>query len=99
MNVDVLFRKLMAAAQSHAPDDTVPYAFEKRILARLKPRPVVDLWTCWARVLWRAAAPCLAIMALFSIWTLIASSLNTAPEPLGNQLENTLVAGLYGQGD
>lgn len=99
MNVDELFRKLMAAARSHAPDDTVPYAFEKRILARLKPQPVVDLWTGWARILWRAAAPCLAIMALFSIWTLITSSLNTAPEPLGNQLENTLVAGVYSQGD
>ena len=99
MTVDELFRKLIAAAQSQDPDDSVPYAFEKRIMARLNSRPALDIWTCWARILWRAAAPCLAIMAVFSIWTLFSGSLDNPAEPLGNQLENTLVAAVYTIGD
>jgi hypothetical protein len=99
MNADELYRKLIAAARATAPDETVPYAFEKRILARLTSQPIVDRWTFWARALWRATAPCLAIVLLLSIWTMMSNSSNSSLEPLGKVLENTLVAGLHNPGD
>ena len=56
MNLDDLQKKLLAAARSHPPVDAVPYAFEKRIMARLgAARNVADGWTFWGRALWRAA--------------------------------------------
>ena len=57
MNLAELERKLIAAARANPPSDRVPYAFEKRIMARLAARPVADGWALWARALWRAAAP------------------------------------------
>ena len=64
MNLAELERKLIAAARANPPSDRVPYAFEKRILARLAARPTLDRWELWGRALWRAAAPCIAIMLL-----------------------------------
>ena len=40
MNLAELERKLIAAARANPPSDRVPYAFEKRIMARLAARPV-----------------------------------------------------------
>ena len=48
-------------------DERVPYAFEKRIIAHLRSAPELDTVTLWARGLWRAAAPCLAIMVVASL--------------------------------
>ena len=48
MNLAELERKLIAAARANPPSDRVPYAFEKRIMARLAARPVVDGWALWA---------------------------------------------------
>ena len=41
MNVAELQNKLVAAARLSAPDDRVPYAFEKRIMAQIAARAVV----------------------------------------------------------
>ena len=38
MNLAELERKLIAAARANPPSDRVPYAFEKRIMARLAAR-------------------------------------------------------------
>jgi hypothetical protein len=48
-------------------DERVPYAFEKRIMAHLRAAPEVDVMALWARGLWRAAAPCLAVMVVASL--------------------------------
>ena len=53
MNLAELERKLIAAARANPPSDRVPYAFEKRIMARLAAWPVADSWALWARALWR----------------------------------------------
>ena len=78
MNFDELERKLIAAARTEAPDDRVPLAFAKRIMARLPIRPVADEWALWSRALWRAAAPCVGIMLLLSAWALVAPTMNAS---------------------
>ena len=92
MNLAELERKLIAAARSRPASDAVPYAFEKRIMAHLKTRAVIDQWSLWARALWRAAAPCVAIMLLLGGWSLLAPT-STAPGiDLSQQFENTVLA-------
>ena len=56
MNLTQLERKLIAVARANPPSERVPYAFEKRILARLPAQPMLDRWELWGRALWRAAA-------------------------------------------
>ncbi len=92
MNVDELQRKLIAAARAIPPDDRVPYAFEKRIMARLSNRPVPDHWAQWARALWRGAAACVVVTLLCSAWSFYSASATTPTTDLSQQLENTLLA-------
>ena len=87
-----LERKLIAAARANPPSERVPYAFEKRILAYLAARPVLDRWDLWGRALWRAAAPCIAIMLLLGAWSLFTPQRNTTTNDLSQQLEQTLLA-------
>lgn len=92
MNVDELQRKLIAAARSNPPGDQVPYAFERRIMARLAASPLVDHWTQWAQALWRSAAACVAITLLLSAWSFYSTSSSANPTDLSQQFENTLIA-------
>ena len=92
MNLAQLERKLIAAARANPPSERVPYAFEKRILARLAARPMLDGWELWARALWRAAAPCVAIMLLLGAWSLSTPRGSTPANDLSQQLEQTLLA-------
>jgi hypothetical protein len=90
MNTESLRQKLISAARAHTPDARVPYAFEKRIMARLG-GPVPDLWATWSSLLWRAAIPCCAIMIAVSAATLVIPS---GPEDFDTQLHAVLLAGL-----
>ena len=92
MNLTQLERKLIAAARANPPSERVPYAFEKRILARLAARPVVDDWALWARALWRAAAPCAAIMLLLGAWSIFEPHSSMPANDLSQELEQTLLA-------
>ena len=76
MNSDKLAKKLIMAARVDAPSETVPYAFEKRILSRIQARPGLDLAGLWSRALWRAAIPCLAIPLMLGYWAV------SSPMPL-----------------
>ena len=89
-----LEKKLIAVARANPPSDRVPLAFEKRIMALLTGRPVQDVWAVWAKALWYAAAPCVAVMLCFSGWAFIESSKNnqTPSVDLAQQLDNTLLA-------
>ena len=89
-----LEKKLIAVARANPPSDRVPPTFEKRIMALIASRPVHDLWAAWARGLWYAAAPCVAIMLLFSAWAFVESSKQNRPATidLAQQLDNTLLA-------
>ena len=92
MNLAELERKLIAAARAISPNERVPYAFEKRIQARIASRPALDHWELWGRALWRAAAPCVAIMLLLGAWSLFTPPRNAPTNDLSQQLEQTLLA-------
>ena len=68
MKLTELHDKLIAAARKTPADDRVPYAFERRILARIASSVRPDPWLEWGGALWRAALPCLAIMALCGVY-------------------------------
>ncbi len=91
MNLAELERKLIAAARTNPPSDRVPYAFEKRVMALLAARPAVDAGAWWARALWRAAASCVAITLLLSVWSWW-EPLNSSATDLSQDLEQTLLA-------
>lgn len=91
MKAEEIRKKLIAVARANPPGEHVPPAFEKRIMALISVRPVYDLWAIWAKGLWYAAGPCVAIMLLFSGWAVF----HPAPKPsvdLAQQLDNTLLA-------
>lgn len=92
MNLTELHRKLIAAARAHPPGDAVPYAFEKRILARLTDRPVTDLTAWWVRGLWRSAVSCAAVCLLLGAWTLYSPAASNSEDELSQQFENMLLA-------
>ena len=94
MNLEDLEKKLIAVARANPPGDQVPPAFEKRIMALIAARPVYDWWAAWAKGLWYAAAPCVAIMLLFSAWAFVESSKHNQPPTidLAQQLDRTLLA-------
>ncbi len=89
MNLDQLQRQLFAAART-PPSDRVPYAFEKRVMAKLRELPVFDGWAQWAAALWRAAATCVILMLLLSTWAWFRPA-STAVD-LAQDLENTMLA-------
>jgi hypothetical protein len=93
MNLDQLCKKLIALARLHPPSDHVPYAFEQRVMARLAALPVFDPWTLWGRGLWRAAAPCVAIMCVTLVWSALSSEAGL-DEPLATALDNTVMGPL-----
>ena len=55
MNLSELHKQLISAARQAAPDEHVPYAFEKRIAALIKDRFAQKNQDFWVRGLWRAA--------------------------------------------
>ena len=92
MNIAELQRKLLAAARANAPDDRVPYAFEKRVMALLASRAGADKWVLWTRRLWQAAASCVAIALLLGAWVFFDSTTSSNSADLAQNFENTLLA-------
>ena len=92
MNLDKLQKKLFAAARANPPSDRVPYAFEKRILARLAARRVEDARSQWGAALWRGAAACVAVTVLLSVWSFSGLNRPRSGANLSQDLEHTLLA-------
>src|SRR5258706_7082236 len=92
MNLAELERNLIAAARANPPGDRVPYAFEKRIMARLEERPVMDVSALWVRALWRAAASCIALVAVLGALAFFVPSSANSSKDFTQQFENTLFA-------
>ena len=90
MNLEQLRLRLIAAARAESPSDRVPYAFEKRLMARLAARSLPDGWAAWSALLWRALAPCCALMILAGAGSLAFSP--TATPDLGAELDAVLLA-------
>jgi hypothetical protein len=90
MKLDDLHSKLVAVARANPPSDQVPYAFEKRIMAHLRAPLPVDQWALWARALWRAAAPCVAVMVVMGVVTFVAAPAREV-STFSQELENTVM--------
>ena len=103
MNINLLQEKLIRAARRHPPSEHVPYAFEQRIMARLRSAgPALDRLTLWTRALWRAAIPCVVVTLLIIVWPGLspdtsAPAVETAD--LGTSLESTLMASVSIEND
>jgi hypothetical protein len=91
MNTTELQRKLIVAARIETPSDRMPYAFEKRIMARLQHAPVIDTCAAWAAALWRAVVPCVGITLALSAWAFFATG-PASTNDLSQDLDNTLLA-------
>ncbi len=68
MNLPQLEKKLLAAARATPPSDAVPYAFEKRVMARLSATSLEDPLSQWGRALWRGAMASLAAAVSCGAW-------------------------------
>jgi hypothetical protein len=93
MNLAELHRKLIAAARANAPAEHVPYAFEKRIMARLAAQ-ISDPWAFWGRAFSRAAVCCVVFMLALAAGSYFMPSAQ-APgntETLSQDVDQTLVA-------
>ena len=93
MSLEPLQQKLLAAARAHPPSDRVPYAFELRIQAHLNALPPVDFAAFWARALWQAAVPCIAVTLVLATWSFAPAPTSSTTEDLSQQFEQTLLAG------
>lgn len=74
MNLSELQQKLLRVARQNPPGDQVPYAFERRVMARLTAAPRPSEWLAWSRALWYGAAACTAITIATALWTPAASA-------------------------
>lgn len=93
MDLSKLHNKLIAAARATPPDEGVPYAFEKRIMAHLAGCKALDPWHLWGRAMSRSAACCVAVVFLVSIISYaLPSSTATNQVSLSQDVEQTLLA-------
>jgi hypothetical protein len=92
MNLAELERKLIAAARSHPPDDRVPYAFSKRVMARVQSRPAVDGVALWANALWRSAAACLVVVLLVGAAAFFLPRATHSSSDLSQDFETTMLS-------
>jgi len=92
MNLAELQKKLTAAARLQPPDERVPYAFEKRIMALIAERAAVSGRILWARGFWRAAVSCLALALVCGAVSLFTPTASDNGNDLSQDFENTLLA-------
>ena len=92
MNLAELQQKLTLAARQQPPDDRVPYAFEKRIMALLAERAPAPGRVLWARGLWRAAVSCVALAVVCGAVSFFTPTAVDGNNDLSQDFENTLLA-------
>ncbi len=92
MNLDNLEKRLLDSARAAKPSDRVPYAFEKRIMARIPELRECDLGALWARALWRAVAPCLGVMLVLVAWTSLSPEPQVQAGDFSEDFENAVLA-------
>src|SRR5687768_15000257 len=85
-----LLNRFNKIARSLTPDERVPYAFEKRIMAHLRNSKVADAWSIWSGTMWRAAFSCLLICVLTG--AAVTFSEATSAELFASDLERTVLA-------
>jgi hypothetical protein len=83
-------RKLIQAARAVPPDARVPYAFEKRIMARLEGLKPQDSWALWGQALWRGAVFCLTLAVLLVVGSMFLPARNA--DTLTQAVQSTVFA-------
>jgi hypothetical protein len=91
MDLKRLQDKLLAAARLGPANEAVPYAFEQRVMARLRSARVVDVASAWGAALWKGALACIVVTLLSGAWALYSSS-TQAQDDLSQDLEQAVVA-------
>ena len=79
-NLAELHRKLIATARGIPADDRVPYAFEKRVMARLRASAPMDVLAAWSRALWRGAISCVVVTLLAGVWAIWLAQREPQPD-------------------
>jgi hypothetical protein len=92
MNPSKLSHKLVRVARAKPPGDAVPFAFEQRIMARIRQGKPTDAWAVWSAALWRAAFACLAISVLSGALTVWVGSRDAGQNEFAQEFESALVA-------
>ena len=92
MDIRKLHETLIRTARTNPPGDGVPYAFEKRIMARLRALAPEDPLRQWSHALWRAAALCLGIMLLLGAYSFTEQRSNSSEADLSQQMEHAVLA-------
>jgi len=99
MNFAELQRKLISAARATRPEERVPYAFEKRIMAHIAGHKVMDSWGLWGRALSRAAICCVVFMLTLAAGTYFVPSASAPEKTLSQDVEQTLFAAVDNSAD
>lgn len=97
MDQSELRKKLIAAARTIPADDRVPFAFEKRIMARLAGKSPVDVWGLWGAALTRSALCCVLFALLLSAGSFFLPS--TSSDSIPQDLEQTIFAAVDSNAD
>jgi hypothetical protein len=92
MDSEELRQRLLAAARVCPPNEAVPHAFEKRVMARLARQPAAEGWAVWSQVLWRAVAPCVLITFCLGVWAYFSAEKGSDHETCAAELEATVCA-------
>jgi hypothetical protein len=91
MKLAELQQKLTAAARCRTPDERVPYAFEKRIIALVAERASSGR-ALWMRGALRAAVTCVAFALVCGAVSFFAPAAKDNNNDLSQDFENTLLA-------
>lgn len=96
MNLERLQRTLLDAARQATPSDRVPYAFEQRVMAKLR-AVKADPLAIWSSWLWRSAMSACALAVVagavnFSQADFPAEETEPALELASTYLEDALLA-------
>lgn len=93
MNSSDLHQKIISAARSNPPGGQAPYAFEKRVMARVRSLRPVSTLSLWGRPLWMAALSCVAVTMLCGVWS-FASVHTTDNDSFSQELESVVYASM-----
>ena len=92
MDSNAFYKKLVVVARKAPPSEAVPYAFEKRIMARVGSRLKLDAWALWSQSLWRAALMCGLVSIAMGAWCYTSISRDNSSQAVSLAFEKTVFA-------